>query len=102
MRCTVGPEGAPRRPEIAEACIVRDRILNDERFETVGTSHRHAKTHRTTVILHEEAVARKGQSLGEACHHFRKMVESIRKRGWRRRCAVAEAGIVRRDQMIPL
>ena len=63
-------------------------------------SHRHSKADWTAVILHEEAIAGESKDLAEPSHHLGEMVEGI---GERRRCragAMAEAGIVGRDEAV--
>jgi hypothetical protein len=74
-------------------------VLNDERLEALRMSQRQPESHRTAVILQIERIPLKTERFREMLHHLGDMIKRIGEVLGVRRIAVAEPGIVRRDQM---
>src|SRR5690242_4471047 len=102
MRWPIGPERATNGPCRAEACIVCDSILDDQRFNAIRMSHRHPETDRPAIVLHEQAVSLQGQYLREPADYFSQVIESIGECVRCRRSTVAETGVVRCDQPVAI
>ena len=98
----IGPKGAPRFPVLAETCVVRDRVLNDESFDAVRVGQDHAKADGATVILHVERVAREPERFGEVIHDLGDVIEGVREFLRVRPVAVTEAWVIGRDQVIAI
>ena len=80
--------------------FVRDRVLDDDRAHALGMRHGQPHADRAAVVLLQEDVVAETDDLGEIRDHSGEMVEGVGEFGGRRRVALAEARIVRRDQMI--
>src|SRR5262249_54438453 len=80
LRGAILPELASRIPVLAQPFVVRDRVLDDERFDTLGVSKRHAEAYRSAVVLHVERIAGETESLGEMLRDGRDRVERVRER----------------------
>lgn len=78
---------------------MRDRVLNNESYDTVRVRERHPKADWTAVILHVERVTREPERFGEMVHDVGVVIERVREFFWIRPVAVSKARIVRRDQM---
>jgi hypothetical protein len=81
---------------------VGDSILNNESVDAFGMGEDHAEADGPAVVLHIKMVARQTESFGEVGHDFGDMVEGIGEFFRVGPSAVAEAGIVGRDQMIAI
>jgi hypothetical protein len=99
VKLPVGPEGAPRRPQRAQAILVGHGVLDDERVEPLGMRQHHAESDGPAVVLEVERVARQTQGLREAHHHLGDAIERVGEVLRVRRIAVAKAGVVRRDEV---
>jgi len=91
------PAGIPER---AQTLLMRNRVLDDDAAYAFGVGERQAETDRPSVVLHEQDVVRDRECCRKLVHHACEVVESIFEAGRRRRAAVAEPRIIRRDEMI--
>ena len=73
----IGPKRTPRLPVRAQAVVVRHRVLNDKRLDTLRMRQRHAKTYRAAVVLHVQRVAREAERLGEVIHDLGDVVKRV-------------------------
>ena len=78
---------------------MRDRGLNDQRFDAVRMRECHTETHGSAIILHVERVSRKAEHFDEVIHDFGVVVERVCEGSWIRPIAMPKSRIVRRDQM---
>ena len=81
---------------------MRHSVLDDERLDSVRMRQCHAKAHRPAVVLHVQRVACEPERLREMVHDLGVVVERVKERFWIGPIAVAEAGIIRRHQMVVL
>ena len=81
---------------------MRNRVLNNESFHAFRVLQDHAKTHRPTIILHVERVAREPKRLSEMIHDLCVVIERVRECLRIRPVAVSEARIIGSDQMIAI
>ena len=98
----IGPKGAAGFPIRAEAFVVGDRVLDDERCNALGMCEDHAKTYRAAIILHVQRIAREAERFGEVIHDFGDVIESVGEFFRVGPVAVAEAGVVGRDKVIAI
>src|SRR5439155_19113354 len=96
------PELAPGLPVRTQAFVVRDRILNNESFNAVRVRKCHAKTDRTSVILHVKRIERKSERFGEMIYDLGEVIERIREFFRVRPVAVPKARVIRRDKVIAI
>ena len=75
-------------------------VLNDERADLLRMSQRHAKTHGPAVILQKERVPLYAEVGDQPLHLRSKVVEGVGVLRQRRCIALAEAGVVGRNQVI--
>jgi len=90
------PAGVPQR---AEAVFVRDRVLHDHRPHAVGVRGRQPEPDRAAVVLHEQGVPAEAELIGEAPDDLGQVLEGVGEAGRVGGVAVAEARVVRRDQV---
>src|SRR5262249_4922151 len=50
------PKSTPRRPQGREPFLVRNCVLNDERFDLFRPIHGHSHANRTAIVVKEESV----------------------------------------------
>src|ERR1700744_4583684 len=89
-----------RLPKWAQTLIVRNRVLDNDAADALRMGQRQTKTNGASVVLHEQDVVCDSKPCRKFIRHLRKIVESVLEVGWRGRAAVAESGIIRRDEMI--
>ena len=77
-----------------------NRILNDHALQFLRMGDRQPETDRTTIVLHIQSVLLQADRLRERSDDGRKVIECIPEPGAVGRIAMAEAGIVRGDEMI--
>src|SRR5579864_4870994 len=70
IRRPIRPKGATRLPVLAKTFVVRDCILNNERFCALRMRKHHAKTYGAAVILHIEGVTLEPERFGEVIHEL--------------------------------
>ena len=78
---------------------MRDSVLNDQRLNSLGMRQDHSKSDRHAVVLHVEVVLCDADGFDEVIHDFSDVVEGVREFLWIGPIAVAEARIVRRNEM---
>jgi hypothetical protein len=79
---------------------VRDGILDNHRLNSFGMSQGHTKTHRATIVLHEQRVVFQMQLLRKVLYYLGQMIEGISEAFGIRPGRMSKAGIVRRDKMV--
>ena len=100
VRGAICPKGAARVPVCAEAGVVRDSVLNDQRLDALGMRQDHAKADRGAIVLHIQVVFREAHRFDEVIHDFGDAIERVGKFLRIGPIAVAEARIVGRNEMI--
>src|SRR5262249_18948070 len=99
-RSAVFPECvAQPRPGFREAFLVRIGVLNDEPLQRIGIACNDPEAHRSTVILDEKAVTIESPLLQECRCDFSEPVERVTKLRRIGHVAVAEPGVIRRDDV---
>jgi hypothetical protein len=71
-----------------------------ERLDSLGMGKRHPHTDRAAVVLHKKHVSVDVELFEQRAHRLGEVVKGVAVAGRRRRLALAEAGIVRGDQMV--
>ena len=100
LGCAVLPQRiAEAVPGRGEAHFIGVGVLDDQPLQPVRVAREDPKAHRPTVVLHEETEAGEVPLLQEGLHHFGDLVEGVGILRRIRHVAVAEAGIVHRDDV---
>ncbi|CAD5263221.1 hypothetical protein BOSE62_30567 [Bosea sp. 62] len=97
----LAPERRHRRSHIrAPALGIGDRVLHDQPAHALRAAQCQAEPDRAAIVLQIERIALQPEPVDQRFHHIGEAVETIIKLGRRRRAAMAEAGIVRRDHPV--
>jgi hypothetical protein len=99
MGGAVRPERPARIPQRSESVLVRHRVLHDHRPHPGGVRGCQPEPDRAAVVLHEQGVAAEAELLGEASDDLGQVIEGVGEAGRVGGVAVAEARVVRRDQV---
>jgi hypothetical protein len=95
----VGPERAAGVPQRAEAVLVRDRVLHDQRPHPGRVRGRQPESNRAAVVLHEQGVPSEAEQVGEAPDDLGQVIEGVGEAGRVGRVAIAETRVIRRDEV---
>ena len=95
----VGPERAAGVPERAEPVLVRDRVLHDHRPHPGRVRGRQPESNRAAVVLHEQGVPAETEQVSEASDDLGQVIEGVGEAGRVGRITVAEARVIRRDEV---
>jgi hypothetical protein len=98
----IRPKGATRFPILAEACVVRDRVLDDESLRPFWVCQYHAKANRAAIVLHIKRVLRHPERFGEVIHNLGDVIEGIREFFRVRPVAVSKAWVIGRDKVMAI
>jgi hypothetical protein len=96
----VGPIGLDRIPEGAEALVIGIAVLHDQPGDALGALQRETPADRRAVVHDVHRVPADAEASQQPVHQRVDAVESVGEGGVGRYVALAEAGVVGRDDAV--